>query len=53
LELELGDEGIAYGLHAHGNEHWGFGDAGRMRRRDESTNNYYIDASGRYCPWER
>lgn len=53
LELDLGDEGIANVSHAHGNEHWGFGDEGRMRRRDESTNDYYIDASGRCFCWER
>jgi uncharacterized protein len=47
FEYEYFDVGHSRWMRAHGNEHWEFDDAGLMRRRDMSANDYPIAASER------
>jgi hypothetical protein len=47
LELDLEGGVVVDGSHVHGNELWEFDDAGYMRRRDASINDYKIDESER------
>ena len=42
FEYEYFDADMRVWMRAHGNEHWEFDDAGLMRRRDMSANDYAI-----------
>jgi nuclear transport factor 2 (NTF2) superfamily protein len=47
FEYEYLDAVSSRWMRAHGNEHWEFDDAGLMRRRDMSANDYPIEESER------